>query len=63
MLFRAAQASAFCAGRNYVLPDDVQRLAVPVLAHRVVLTSKAKYGGNGKSEVITDVVNAVKVPT
>ncbi len=63
MLFRAAQASAFCAGRNYVLPDDVQRLAVPVLAHRVVLTSKAKYGGNGKAEVITDVVNAVKVPT
>ncbi|MCC6152109.1 MAG: MoxR family ATPase [Candidatus Hydrogenedentes bacterium] len=63
MLFRAAQAAAFCAGRNYVLPDDVQRLAVPVLAHRVVLTSKAKYGGNGKAEVITDVVNAIKVPT
>ncbi|MCC6798400.1 MAG: MoxR family ATPase [Candidatus Hydrogenedentes bacterium] len=63
MLFRAAQAAAFCSGRNYVLPDDVQRLAVPVLAHRVVLTSKAKYGGNGKSEVITDLVSAIKVPT
>jgi len=63
MLFRAAQAAAFCAGRDYVLPDDVQRLAVPVLAHRIVLTSKAKYGGNGKQETIAEVVRAVKVPT
>jgi len=63
MLFRAAQACAFCAGRDYALPDDVQRLAVPVLAHRIVLTSKAKYGGNGKAETIAEVLNAVKVPT
>ena len=63
MLFRAAQACAFCAGRDYVLPDDVQRLAVPVLAHRIVLTSKAKYGGNGKAETIAEVMNTVKVPT
>lgn len=63
MLFRAAQSSALCGGRDYVLPDDVQRLAVPVLAHRIVLTSKARYGGNGKTEVIADVINSVKVPT
>ncbi|NUM56649.1 MAG: MoxR family ATPase [Candidatus Hydrogenedentes bacterium] len=63
MLFRGAQACAFCAGRDYVLPDDVQRLAVPVLAHRVVLTSKAKYGGNGKAEVITEVIASIRVPT
>ncbi|MCP4640792.1 MAG: MoxR family ATPase [bacterium] len=62
MLFRASQASAFMQGRDYVLPDDVQRLAVPVLAHRVVLTSKAKYGGDGKANVITEVLQAVKVP-
>jgi MoxR-like ATPase len=36
-LYRAAQALAFCEGRSYVVPDDVQRLAVPVLAHRILL--------------------------
>ena len=63
MLFRAAQAAAFCAGRDYVLPDDVQQLARQVLAHRIVLTSKAKYSGNGKAEVISDIIAGIKVPT
>jgi len=36
MLYRAAQASAMLAGRDYVVPDDIQALAVPVLAHRVI---------------------------
>ncbi len=36
-LFRAAQALALCEGREYAVPDDVQRLAAPVWAHRVVL--------------------------
>ncbi len=36
MLYRAAQASAMLAGRDYVVPDDIQSLALPVLAHRVI---------------------------
>jgi MoxR-like ATPase len=36
-LFRAAQALALCEGRAYAIPDDVQRLAVPVLSHRVLV--------------------------
>jgi len=36
-LYRAAQALALCEGRRFAIPDDVQRLAVPVLAHRIVL--------------------------
>jgi len=36
-LYRASQALALCEGRDYVVPDDIQRLAVPVLAHRVLL--------------------------
>ena len=63
MLFRAAQASAFAKGRNYVLPDDVQELAGYVLAHRVILTSQAKYGGIVKTDVIADVLRRVPVPT
>ncbi len=39
-LMRAAQAYAACEGRDYVLPDDVKVLAVPVLAHRVLLRSQ-----------------------
>ena len=37
MLFRAAKALAALSGRDHVLPDDVQELAVPVLAHRLLL--------------------------
>ena len=35
-LYRAAQSAALIAGRNYVVPDDIKNLAVPVLAHRVI---------------------------
>jgi MoxR-like ATPase len=63
MLFRAAQASAFAKGRSYVLPDDIQELSSYVLAHRVILTSQAKYGGITKPEIIADVVRRVRVPT
>lgn len=63
MLFRASQAAAFLAGREFVLPDDVQQLAPAVLAHRVMLTSKAKYGGVTKEGVIRDILESVDVPT
>lgn len=63
MLFRAAQATAFFAGRDYVLPDDVQRLAIHVLPHRIALTSKTKYGQTTPQQVITDILDQVRVPT
>ncbi|HEY2934795.1 MAG TPA: MoxR family ATPase [Acidobacteriota bacterium] len=39
-LYRAAQAEAYLHGRDYVVPDDVKKLAVPVLAHRVVISAR-----------------------
>jgi len=63
MLFRAAQACAVTEGRGYVLPDDVQRMAPHVLPHRLVLTSKAKYGGETKGEIVRELVAQVRVPT
>ncbi len=61
-LMRAAQALALIEGRGYVIPDDVQRLAVPVLAHRVI-----PKGYTGRSDaarqVVEDAVEAVPVPT
>lgn len=62
MLFRACQAAAFADGRNFVLPDDVQRLGPSVLAHRLVLTAKAKYDGAGKRDLVRAIINEVPVP-
>ena len=63
MLFRACQAAAYSAGREYVLPDDVQRLVPYVLPHRILLTSKAKYAGITKLDVIREILSQTKVPT
>jgi MoxR-like ATPase len=60
-LFRAAQALALCEGRRFVVPDDVQRLAVPVLAHRVVLRHGAG-GIEAGRDAIERVVAARPVP-
>jgi MoxR-like ATPase len=62
MLFRSAQAAAYLDGREFVYPDDVQRLAPSVLSHRLVLTSEAKYGGTAKRDIIREVVERTKVP-
>ncbi len=62
-LYRAAQAAAMVAGRNYVTPDDVKSLAVPVLAHRVV--PKGYLHGNQREAVealISRLVDEVPVP-
>jgi MoxR-like ATPase len=61
--FRAAQARALLHGRTYVSPDDVHALAGPVLAHRIQLTTEARYGGASTDEVLAGVARRVKVPT
>jgi len=61
--FRAAQARALLSGRTYVSPDDIHALAGPVLAHRVQLTTTARYGGITAQAALADVVKDVPVPT
>ncbi len=65
-LHRAAQALALVEGREYVIPDDVQRLAVPVMAHRVVLAGGEAGEGWSRSEaeraIIQEVVDGTPVP-
>jgi len=63
MLSRAAQASAFTAGRDYVLPDDIQRLVPFVLPHRLLLTSKSRFDGSSKLQIMNEILARVKVPT
>ena len=62
MFFRAVRAAAFFAGRDYAIPDDVQRLAEHVLPHRTALTSQAKYGSRSKQDVVSEIVGRVRVP-
>jgi MoxR-like ATPase len=61
-LLRAARVSAAAAGRPFVTPDDVQAMALPTLAHRVVMRPDAELQGRTAPEVITRAVQAVPVP-
>src|SRR5262249_55549153 len=62
-LYRAAQALALLQGRDYVVPDDIKRLAGPVLAHRVVLKSFRQGGPRNAAEILVgDVLSRTPVP-
>lgn len=61
-LSRLARARALLKGRDYVLPDDLKALAVPALAHRLVLDTRARYAGADKAGVIADVVAQTPLP-
>ena len=61
-LLRAARAVAALDGRDFVLPDDLRSLAVPVLAHRVITTTDAHLAGRDAAGIITDLLLRVPVP-
>ncbi len=62
-LFEAARARAVLNGREYVIPSDIQRIAGPVLAHRLVLTPEAQVNDVQKTQVIEDILDEVPVPS
>ncbi len=59
---RAAQGFAMTQGRNYVVPEDIKDVAVPVLSHRLSLSAEAE-GGKGDKKVIEEILQSVKLPT
>jgi MoxR-like ATPase len=64
MLYRTAQAYAYVEGREYVTPDDVKRLAAPVLAHRVLSKNYRQTGRIDAGEVVVqEILDATPVPT
>ena len=63
MLLTASMAWALLHSRDYVLPDDVQRLAVPVLAHRIRLKAQAGYQQRSAEDVVRAIVGSLRVPT
>jgi len=61
-LVRAARAHAALSGRDYVIPDDLQDLAVPVLAHRLLPSVEAQGQRRMPEQVLADLLRVVPVP-
>lgn len=61
-LVRASRARAAAFGRAYVLPDDVKALALPVLAHRIVLDPEEDFRGTTSEDIVRKVLDRVPVP-
>jgi MoxR-like ATPase len=61
-LYQASQAWAAIQGRDYVLPDDVKKVAPFVLTHRLMIAPQAQLRGRNMEELISDIVDDVPVP-
>ena len=59
---RAAKAAAALDGREYVLPDDLQRLAAPILGHRLLLTPESSMHGRTAHQIIAAVIASIRIP-
>jgi MoxR-like ATPase len=62
MLLRAARALAASEGRDYVIPDDVKALVVPVLAHRLIVSPDAVMSGHSAESLLRQLLDEVPVP-
>jgi len=64
-LYRAAQALALVEGRDYVIPDDIKRLVVPVFAHRVAINPRASLAQRSTElaeRILQEIMTLVEVP-
>lgn len=61
-LYRAAKGWAYVAGRTWVLPEDVDQVLQPVLAHRLRLTAEAIYGGLTAESVLKEILSQTALP-
>ena len=61
-LYRGSQAMALLRGRDFVLPDDVKALAVPVLSHRIIIAAAARMRGVRSQDIVGSLLEEVPVP-
>src|SRR4051794_12784782 len=61
-LFRTAQALAAVSGRNFVLPDDVKKMVMPVLGHRLILRPESRLRKVTVASVVREIMDEVRVP-
>ncbi len=63
MLMKCAQAMTLINGEQFVTPDVIQELAIPVIAHRLALHPDTDYSGGTAEQVTSDIINETEVPT
>lgn len=61
-LYQGGKSLAAMAGRDYVIPEDIQQLFLPALAHRVTLTGEARYSGRKAETVLEEILEKTEVP-
>lgn len=61
-LLRVAKARALAEGRDFLVPDDVKAVAVPVLAHRLILAPEARSTGFAAADLVEDALTRTPVP-
>ena len=62
-LFKLSKAHAAFYGRDYVVPDDVKNVAVPALAHRLILKPESRVRGVKPESIVKEILNTIPVPT
>lgn len=61
-LMKAAQALALFDGMDYVSPDHVQEIAIPVISHRIMMNSQSRFSGNSSDQIIENILSSTPVP-
>ncbi len=61
-ILRASKANAAIKGRDFVTPEDIIEMAVPVMRHRIILTPEKEMEGISADELINQIVTAIEVP-
>ena len=62
-MLKAAKAYAYVKGRNYVIPDDIKDIMIPVLAHRLILSPKGKSAFDSNEQALEQIALTVQAPT
>ena len=61
-MMKAAQALALFDGMDYVSPDHVQEIAIPVISHRIMMNFQSRFSGNSRDQIIDDILSKTPVP-
>jgi MoxR-like ATPase len=61
-LMQIAKAIALLNGRAYVIPEDIQEIAVSVMAHRIILEPQARFAGRTQQQIVEEILEATDVP-
>jgi MoxR-like ATPase len=61
-ILKTAKGLAAMRGRDFVTPDDIQQVCIPVLNHRIIITPEKEMSGGTENEVIISILKEIEVP-